>query len=214
MNSDKFFYVVTALVSLLIFGVILFFAQSKNDTSQKSLIVDQNVLIGNNANIKGNLETAKVVLVEFSDFQCPACKIYHQEIKRILSENSESIAFVYKHFPLISIHNYSRQAAIASEAAKKQDKFFEYADILFERQSTNENPLKEENFVEIAKQLELNVEKFKADLTHPEVIEKVQTDMNLADSLGLNSTPTFYINGVKFQGDDLYGEVKKILAEK
>ncbi|MBP7859931.1 DsbA family protein [Patescibacteria group bacterium] len=214
MNSDKLFYISVGVVSLLVFGVILFFSQSKNANLQKSLVVDQNVLIGKDANIKGNLENAKVVLVEFSDFQCPACKVYNAEVNKILDENKDTVALVYKHFPLISIHNYSKQAAIASEAAKKQNKFFEYSNILFEKQTTNEFSFKEQDFIEFAKQLSLDIEKFKADLTHPEVLEKVQADMNLADTLGLNSTPTFYINGIKFVGNDLYGEVKKVLETK
>ncbi len=214
MNSDKLFYISVGVVSLLVFGVILFFSQSKNANLQKSLVVDQNVLIGKDANIKGNLENAKVVLVEFSDFQCPACKVYNAEVNKILDENKDTVALVYKHFPLISIHNYSQQAAIASEAAKKQNKFFEYSNILFEKQTTNEFSFKEQDFIEFAKQLSLDIEKFKADLTHPEVLEKVQADMNLADTLGLNSTPTFYINGIKFVGNDLYGEVKKVLETK
>lgn len=133
-----------------------------------------------------------VVLEEFSDFQCPACAAYFEVVEQIRTEfNEEEFEFKYKHLPLTTIHEYAYSSAIASEAAREQGKFDEYYRILFE----NQENLTEQDLLNYATELELDVEKFKSDLENPAVIARVDDDASEAESRGYDSTPTFVLNG-------------------
>ncbi|MEL6803436.1 MAG: thioredoxin domain-containing protein, partial [Bacteroidota bacterium] len=111
--------------------------------------------------VVGNPE-ASVVLTEYSDFQCPACRQFFPVVKDILAEYGEQIRFEYKHFPLISIHPFAVPAARAAEAAGQQGKFFEMHDILFEEQPNwSRSSAPEAFFLQYAEQLELDIDMFK-----------------------------------------------------
>ena len=147
----------------------------------------------------------KNLLVEYSDFQCPACKNAHNILKAIEASGSadfditEKVTFVYRHFPLSQIHNKANVAAYAAEAAGIQNKFWEMTDLLFDNQQTwkeSKNP-QQEDFVNYAKELKLDLEKFKKDIDSSEVKNKVAEDLKDADQMGINSTPTFFLNGQK-----------------
>src|SRR3989338_2594304 len=162
----------------------------------------------------------KNLLIEYSDFQCPACKNAHNILKAIEASGSadfsitKKVTFVYRHFPLSQIHNKANVAAYASEAAGKQDKFWEMADLLFDNQQTwkeSNNP-QQEDFVNYAKELKLNLEKFKKDIDSSEVKNKVAEDLKDAEQMGISSTPTFFLNGQKVDVNS-YDEFKKKLKE-
>ncbi len=147
----------------------------------------------------------KNILIEYSDFQCPACKNAHNILKAIEASGSadfeitKKITFVYRHFPLFQIHNNANVAAYAAEAAGKQNKFWEMTGLLFDNQQTwkeSSNP-QQEDFVNYAKELKLDLEKFKKDIDSSEVKNKVAEDLKDADQMGINSTPTFFLNGQK-----------------
>jgi len=160
----------------------------------------------------------KSILIEYSDFQCPACKNAHNILKAIEASGSadfsitKKVTFVYRHFPLSQIHNKANVAAYASEAAGKQDKFWEMADLLFDNQQTwkeSNNP-QQEDFVNYAKELKLNLEKFKKDIDSSEVKNKVAEDLKDAEQMGISSTPTFFLNGQKVDVNS-YDEFKVML---
>ncbi len=145
----------------------------------------------------------KIVLIEYSDFYCPACKIFNGFIKQFeASDSSElivskKITFVFRHFP---IHEQSFSAAYAAEAAAKQGKYYEMIDLIFDNQeslikSTNQNEI----YVKLARDLGLDTEKFKHDLQSTEVKNKVEEDFNSAKEAGVNATPTFFLNGQKLE---------------
>jgi protein-disulfide isomerase len=116
-----------------------------------------------NDNSKGNSESS-VVLVEYSDFQCPACGAYYPLLKALVEEFGSEIRFVYRHFPLAQ-HQHAELAGRAAEAAGKQGKFWEMHDLIFENQQSWTNLRNsEEVFTHYAVQLDLDMEKFKADL--------------------------------------------------
>lgn len=147
----------------------------------------------------------KNLLIEYSDFQCPACKNAHNILKAIESSGSadfsitKKVTFVYRHFPLFQIHNKANVAAYAAEAAGKQNKFWEMTDLLFDNQQTwkeSKNPEKED-FVNYAKELKLDLEKFKKDIDSSEVKNKVAENLKDADQMGVDRTPTFFLNGQK-----------------
>ena len=150
-------------------------------------------------NVKGNKE-AKVVIVEYSDFQCPACRAYYLMMREIEVAFGDQIAFVYRHFPLNQIHNNAELAARAAQAAAKQDKFWEMYSLLFEKQDewskvANIEPL----FESYAKLLNLDTEKFKADFESKEIRSLVRVERQSAMNLDLKGTPTFFINGKKIE---------------
>lgn len=217
MNSDKIFYLVIGAVTLAIFFGIIFFAGGKSPsntpTSQSDTQVKMDDLIGENYHSTIDPKTAKVTLVVFSDFQCPACKSAETEIGVIKQEFKDTVAVVYKQFPLTSIHNYAFNAALASEAAGEQNKFFEYAEILYREQTNNTQPLKEEDFVKFAEELKLDIEKFKADYKSTKIKQLVDADIQIANNLRLSGTPSFFINGKKFTGNNLYTEIEKSVNE-
>lgn len=133
-----------------------------------------------------------IVLEEFSDFQCPACGTYYPVVEKVRSEfSAEELDFQYKHLPLTTIHEYAYTSAVASEAAREQGKFEEYYRILFE----NQDNLTDEDLLNYAQELELDIDKFKSDLQNPDVIARVDNDNKEAEDRGYDSTPTFVLNG-------------------
>src|SRR3989344_1274478 len=133
--------------------------------------------ISANDHIKGN-SAALITLVEYSDFQCPACASYFPLVKKLLEENSDKIRFVYRHFPLPQ-HQNARLAASAAEAAGLQNKFWENHDLIFENQFRWEklsNAKASEEFTGYATQLGVNLQKFAEDLNSEELKTKVEND--------------------------------------
>ena len=163
--------------------------------------------------IKGNKD-ANVTLIEYSDFQCPACGAYYPIVTKLNLELADKIQFVYRHFPLSQIHANAKLAALSAEAAGQKNKFWEMHDLIFENQnkwSGEENA--KDLFVEYAQKLNLDTEKFKTDLDSKEVQDKVTNDYQSGIRLGVNATPTFFLNGTKLQNPKNYEAFKKLLEE-
>lgn len=164
---------------------------------------------------KGNKE-AKTILIEYSDFQCPACAFFMPVIEKLSSDFPNDLKIVYRHFPLPQ-HKNARIAAYAAEAAGQQGKFFEMADKIFERQKDWEN-LSEKDAVEIfknsASELNLDIKKFEEDLNKDEIKKKVEQDYENGTALNTSYTPTFYLNGNKIVNPKSYDEFKKMIEEK
>jgi protein-disulfide isomerase len=160
----------------------------------------------------------KNILVEYSDLQCPACKGAHDFFKTIEASGSadfnitKKVTFIYRYFPLFQIHYKAYVASYAAEAAGKQNKFWEMTDLLFDNQQTWEkssNPQKD-YFLTYAKELNLNVEQFKKNSDSSEVKNRVAADLREAEQMGVNSTPTFFLNGQKVVVNS-YDEFKTLL---
>lgn len=139
-----------------------------------------------------------VVVVEFSDFQCPACAAVHVPLKQVLAKYEGKVAFVHRHYPLTSIHKNALSAAHATEAAYNQGKFFEYGDVLFTKQAEWEGLADpSEKYITYAKELGMDMSKFETDLNSREVADRVSADMVYANRHALSGTPTFFVNGVQ-----------------
>lgn len=148
------------------------------------------------SHIKGGVD-ATVTLVEYSDFQCPACAAAQPVVKDVLNEFGDQINFEYKHFPL-PMHGMAMPAARAAEAAGQQGKFFEFHDMLFENQKTWSNsPNPSALFVQYAEELGLDVQKFRQHLKSSLLLDRIESDKKEGNDLGINSTPTFFLNGEK-----------------
>ena len=150
---------------------------------------------------------AKILLVEFSDFQCPYCAQAHETVKEFMTKHGEQVTLVYKHYPLTSIHPQALPAAKAAWAAAEQGKFWQYHDALF----TQQEQLGEELYITIAKNLNLDLEQFNRDRNSSKAEAAVQADMQLAEGLGIAGTPFFLLNGETFSGAVQLGEMEKIL---
>ena len=138
---------------------------------------------------KGNAN-APVTIVEFTDFQCPSCAEQHPVLERIVSEFGNRVRLVIRDFPL-SQHANAPKAAEAAEAAREQGKYWEYAAVLFRNQSA----LEVDKLKQYAREIGLDGARFDAALDSGKFAEKVQRDVLDGDKLGVNGTPTFYING-------------------
>lgn len=147
--------------------------------------------------VKGNASST-VVIMEYSDFQCPACRAYLPLTRQVTQEYGDKIAFVYRSFPLTSIHFNSELAARAAEAARKQGKFWEMHDILFEKQLEWEKESDVMKYFEsYATLIGISVDRFRIDFNSDEVKNFVRAEMAFGRKIGINGTPTFYINGKK-----------------
>ncbi len=177
--------------------------------------IDEQALIRDNNYIIGSRD-AKVKVVEFGDFECPACAQSAPAVKQILANysNNPDVAFVYKHYPLNSIHPNAQIAAEAAEAAGEQGKFWEMHDILFERQKTWSGvtaPI--EIFAGYAMELGLNVDEFRASVNQRRYTDVINTDLKDGEGAGVSGTPSFYVNGVKISGvSDLQARIDEALT--
>jgi protein-disulfide isomerase len=146
--------------------------------------------------IRGNIN-AKVTLVEYSDFQCPACAAAEPTLEMLLKEFGDKIQLIYRHYPLMG-HPYSQNAARAAEAAGKQGKFWEMHDLLFKNQTiwSNSNNI-DETFIFYAQTLNLDKDKFISDSKSTETQKNIDEDFASGNRSNINGTPTFFLNGQK-----------------
>lgn len=140
-------------------------------------------------------KTPKASLVEYSDFQCPACGAYYPMLEEVFAEYKDRISFTYRHFPLPQ-HKNALPAAYASEAAGKQGKFWEMADLLFKNQNDwSESVTAQLTFERYAQKLGLDLARFKNDMKSDEVKARVERDRKSGQLSNIDHTPTFFLNG-------------------
>ncbi len=149
----------------------------------------------------------QIVMLVFSDFQCPFCGTANKSLKEFMAKNKDKVTLVYKHFPLTQIHPEALPAARAAWAANKQGKFWEYHDTLF----ANQAKLSEAFYTEIATSLKLDLKKFDADrkLADNFIVE----DFKLGRRVGVDGTPTFIMNGEVVTGAASLADLEKALAK-
>ncbi len=159
-------------------------------------------------------QSSNIVLIEYSDFQCPACQSYQPVVKQLMDELGEQIVFVYRHFPLSQIHKNAEPAARAAEAAGRQNKFWQMHDLLFQRQQEwSEGGKAQEFFLQYADSLNLDVAQFENDMKAKEVKQKVKNDYQSGVRNRVQGTPSFFLNGQKLQNPRNYEEFKKLIQE-
>jgi NhaA family Na+:H+ antiporter len=158
--------------------------------------------------IRGTLD-APVVFLEYGDYQCPHCLQAHSIVGELQERIGDRISFVYRHFPIRSSHPRAQYAAEAAEAAGAQGKFWEMHDLLFR----NQDALSDANLIEYAEQIGLDKEVFQRDLEGGRFKDRVDEDFRSGERSGVNGTPTFYINGERYDGpwdiESLVEEIEK-----
>ncbi|HEV8138911.1 MAG TPA: thioredoxin domain-containing protein, partial [Pyrinomonadaceae bacterium] len=140
--------------------------------------------------------SSPVVLEEYGDYQCPPCGMLYPVLKDIEHEYGKQLQIVFHHFPLTKIHKNAMNAARAAEAARNQGKFWEMHDHLYRNQNAwkdldDPRPM----FVQYARELGLNTDRFTRDLDSPEVEQRIAADMQKGTSIGITGTPTLLIDG-------------------
>lgn len=162
--------------------------------------------VSENDHIQGD-QSASVEIVEFGDYECPFCGDAYPIVKEIQETFGEQIKFAFRNFPLQETHPFALPAAFAAEAAAAQGKFWEMHDAIYE----NQHRLSEHIFAELAEMVGLDLEKFKEDSQSEEVKQKVESDFESGVRSGVNGTPSFYVDGIKFDGGvmDLYQMLKE-----
>lgn len=162
-----------------------------------------------------NQRDLPVTLIEYGDFQCPSCGAYYPVLKTLEEEYSKNVSFVFRHFPLRTIHPNAQAASLAAEAAGMQGKFFEMHDKLFETQnawgqiSTNQQSL----FESYAQELGINMDQFKADYKSQEAADKINRDVSSGKQFNITGTPTFVINGKKIENPKDITAFKQVLDD-
>ena len=194
-------WIIFAALSVALLGALVYISgQNKLDVSEVSA---NTVLAGSEAS--GNIgdhvygkKDSDVLLIEYGDYQCPGCKSANPTVQEIKQEYKDDIAFVFRNFPLTSIHPNALVAAAAAEAAGKQGKYWEMNDLLYTSQdewSSVSSADRTEVFERYARQTGLNVEKYQEDIADPAVTKKINFDLALGKKQGAESTPTFILNG-------------------
>jgi protein-disulfide isomerase len=140
---------------------------------------------------------AAIELVEYGDYQCPHCGHAYPILKNIQKKLGHKLKFVFRNFPLAEVHPNAMNAAVAAEAASPQDKFWEMHDTIFE----NQQHLSDVDLIKYAAKIGLNIEQFETDFETPEFLEKVESDFESGIRSGVNGTPSFFINGEKYDED-------------
>lgn len=145
---------------------------------------------------------APVLVEEFADLQCPSCAVMHNELTKILPEYGAQVRFVFRHYPLPTLHQNALAAALATEAAARQGKFWQMQDHLYRNQqawstTADVRPV----FYEYARTAGLDADRFMRDLRDPELLQRVRSDTQRGDALGVKSTPTLFVNNRMLPGD-------------
>lgn len=204
----------TIVVLVLIIGGVYFLvrkdSQNRSNSSSSPLTEQSAALtIKDDDWIKGKKE-AKVAIIEYSDYQCPACAYASLSLNEVYQTYPNDVAVVYRHFPLPS-HQFALDAAIASEIAGESGKFWEMNESLF----LNQEKISKDEILNIAESLGFNRTDFEQKINDKKYKDEVYKDQIEAEDLKLDHTPTLYINGIEYSGDidkdSIINEIKKYL---
>ena len=197
-----FVLIAVVLVAAIAGGLVLLRSSqqsrnSSNPTPDPALEVQG----ANPPHIRGN-PNAPVTIEEFGDFQCPSCGLYHPEMKKIEAEFGDRVRVIFREMPLVPMHEHALLAAQSAEAAGLQGKFWEMHDKLYDNQKAwGEAKDLVPIFVDYAKQIGLDTDRFMKDLNGEAVAQRIFQDGKRAHALNIQSTPSFFINGKEAKGD-------------
>jgi protein-disulfide isomerase len=154
--------------------------------------------------------TAPVTLLEYGDYQCPYCGQAYPIIKQVQKHLGNKLRFVFRNFPITQIHPHAQHAAEAAESAAAQNKFWEMHDHLYEHQQA----LEDNHLEKYANKLGLDLAQFNHDMSSHAHAQRIREDFLSGVRSGVNGTPTFYINGTRYDGSwDLETLLKTLRAE-
>lgn len=211
--TGKTWIIFVAVVVVLFGGLIIWSQKDKLDVAKvnTSKIQPATVQSGNIADHVFGNKNAKVVLIEYGDYQCPGCGSVYPTVKTVTEKYKDNLAFVFRNFPLTNIHPNARAAAAAAETAGLMGKYWEMHDILYENQSSWSDANANDRtglFASYAEQIGLTKDAFTKELDKKSgrVNKKINYDIALGRKDNVTGTPTFYLNGKQVSSDDVSSE--------
>jgi len=209
MNDETKLFGGIIVATLAIVGIAVFFL-SRPAAPPKP--VDENLLIRSDSP-RTSTSSAAITLVEFGDYQCPACGVYDSMVKKIVEEYKDSVNFVFREYPLPN-HKNAMITAQAAVASGKQGKYWEMHDVLYARQEEWSQSEKAKELIrKYAKELELDMDVFSQDLESEEVKKVVQAGIQDGKALGVNSTPSFFLDRIKITNPANYEDFETLIQE-
>ncbi len=188
-------WIAGALVTIALVGGIVLF--DKKATAPAPTTVPAEIASVSDGEWVMGPPDAPVTLIEYGDFQCPACAAFHPIVRRLLQDRTDTLRFVFRHLPLVTVHSNALATARAAEAAGQQGQFFEYYDQLYEHQTdwaSQKDP--SEQLTKYAQTIGLgDLDRFQRDRASEAVDDAISADRRSADRIKAESTPTFLING-------------------
>lgn len=218
---NKVGWIIFSVIVVIVLGGLIAWARMTNPPIDVSGIDNNSIVAANDQNgniadhVTGNT-SGDVIFLEYGDFQCPSCGGAFPGVNTLIEEYGDKVTFVFRNFPLTAIHPNARAAAAVAEAAGLQGKYWEMNHKLFEFQdewSGLDANKRTTVFEGYATSLQLDIEKFKTDLTSKAVSDKIAFDMALGKSVGTQATPTFFLDGTKLDEATSSGIVQGDLTE-
>lgn len=220
LSRNKIFIGAIVGTLVLLFGGVFLLTKNDNSSAPAKQFSSEVLAPSDSQKTSGIVNTiyqpatasATITLVEFGDYECPACGSYHPFVKQLLTELAGKVTFVFRDFPL-SQHANANISAYAAEAAGIQGKFWQMHDKLYENQnqwSTVSDP--KSIFIGYANSIGIDVDKFEKDMASDAVKKVVEKGTNDGNLVGLSATPTFYVNGVKLALPNTYEEFKSLVT--
>lgn len=201
--SKKAWIVFVVICVVVLGGLVALSRKDKVDVSNvdQTKIQTANTNDGNIADHVFGKADSKVVLIEYGDFQCPYCGEAYPQVKSISDDYKDKIAFIFRNYPLSTMHPNAKAAAAAAEAAGLQGKYWEMHNKLYESQNDWSNlstDKRTDMFVSYAKAIGVkDPNKFKTDMASDDVNKKISFDLALGDKAKVTGTPTFILDGTK-----------------
>ena len=175
-------------------------AQQQQEVKRYDVPVDDDPILGP--------ETAEITIIEFSDYECPFCQKWVNEVlPRLREKYGDKVRLVYRDYPLIGLHDNAAPAAEAANCANDQNRYWDYHDLLF----AGANGLNRAAYESYAESLGLQMDEFKACLDDRRHQKEVEADVQFASELGVQSTPTFFINGLALVGAQPYEVFERVI---
>lgn len=222
---NKVGWIIFSVVVVGLLGGLVIWTRTTNPSVDVSKVNNNSILAatpdsGNIADHVTGKTDSKVLLIEYGDYQCPSCGGAYPNVKTLLDEYGDRIAFVFRNFPLTTLHPNARAGAAAAESAGLQGKYWEMHDQLYSDRDNWINldaSTRTDQFVSYATQLGLDTTKFKTDLSDPNVNKKISFDIALGKQNSVDATPTFFLNGTKVDdttsGGIVQGDLTAIKAQ-
>lgn len=222
MPSKHLFAFIASLVAILVAGGLLSFREPLTQILQPpSRVLTSPTALSKDANQSAQIfspsavsigpKDARVTVVEFLDFQCPFCRAAHPTFMRLLQEyQGQSVRFVFRHFPIVSIHLQALPASNASLCAHEQGQFLPYYNLLY----THQDEISGAGLVTFARELNLNLQQFNTCLAEKRYENMIREDVRAALDLGIEGTPTWFVNDIRLVGALPYETFKSTIEKE
>lgn len=221
---NKVGWIIFSVVVVLLLGGLIAWTRISNPPIDVSGVDNNSVIAasaqnGNIADHTTGSDANKILFIEYGDYQCPSCGGAYPNLKTLLPDYPE-VTFVFRNFPLTSIHPNARAAAAVAEAAGLQGKYWEMHDLLYEKQndwSSLDASQRTSVFQGYARELGLDMDKYDVDVVSQPVTQKINFDIALGKSVDVSATPTFFLDGKKLEDETasgiVQGDLTKIKAQ-